>query len=271
LFLGNSLVRYQAAGSHPAYDIPATVQRMRALADEAGITARPIQTLRVIASDGMGLGSWWNGYHGYDDEDGTRYSAARAIVQDPENERRYDADLGWEPLPPGSGGWHHIVMLSLLSYNPPEMWDRGPDDGGELPNIDRWYRFIRASQPHAEIIHYMGAADSRIIFERQPIVNAKFEDIQREWGGRLAPVGPAFVDAMRAHPDLELRRPDQNDFVHFNTRGVLIAASVFYGVLYGDPTAVPLPEELQSVDHDGAAQLRRIAWVAVQRAGSAPR
>jgi hypothetical protein len=74
---------------------------------------------------------------------------------------------------------------------------------------------------------------------------------------------------MNARPDLELRRPDAVDYIHFSQYGVLVAAATFYAVLYGDPTDVPLPPALAGLDEANAQELREIAWATVSGIGSA--
>src|SRR5690606_12905313 len=127
LWIGNSLMRFQAAGPYPAYDIPGLVQSMRGSAAAAG--DGPLQTARVLAADGFGLEGWWNSYYGYSAPDGSSVSAARAIVEDPAHARSYDSDLGYTALPSDHGGWDRIIVLSLLNYLGEDRWYGDPDSG----------------------------------------------------------------------------------------------------------------------------------------------
>lgn len=265
LWLGNSLVRYHATGRYDAYDLPRVVQRMHAAAVAAGRPVGPRQRMRVLAQDGFGLAGWWGSWYGYTGPDGQTVSAARAIVEDPSARHGYDPRLGYTPLPPGSR-WDRIVALSLANYlDPDEHWQSGRE---VVPATERWYRFIRHSDPHTEILHYVAPADSRKIGRRQHRVDALYERLQSDHGGRVVPVGDAFVAAMRARPGVDLRRSAVDDYLHYDDRGVLLAASTFFAVLYGDPVGLPVPAGLD-VEADDARMLQRVARDAVREAGSA--
>ena len=265
LWLGNSLVRYQAAGPYAAYDVPEVIERMRESAVALGRAVPPAGRTRVLAQDGFGLEGWWRSWYGYTTPDGETVSAARAIVEDPSARRGYDARLGYEPLPAGAR-WNRIVALSLANYlDPDEHWYEGRE---VVPATERWYRFIREQDPRTEILHYVAPADSRKIGRRQPRVDALYRELAAEHGGRIVPVGAAFVAAMRAQPGVDLRRSTQNDYLHYNDRGVLLTAATFYAVLYGDPVGLPVPAGLEVGDAD-AGRLLRTARDAVNEAGSA--
>ena len=268
LWIGNSLVRFRAEGPHPAYDVPAIVEHMRAAAARDGRRIAPRAETRVLASDGMGLESWWQSWFGYARPDGERVSAARAIVEDPHSTRRYDPRLGWRALP-GSRGWGRIVCLSLVNYlDEDEHWYRGRE---LVPAMERWYAFIREQQPRAEILHYAAPADSRKIARRQDRVDQIHEEMRERFGGRVVPVGRAFLSAMRVRRGLELRRPENDDFIHFNGRGAYLAAAVFYAVLYGDdPVGLAPPPELGVADAD-AHFLATVARETVAEPGTASR
>ncbi len=105
---------------------------------------------------------------------------------------------------------------------------------------------------------------------RQARVDALYGELRERHGGRVVPVGRAFQQAMQARPELELRRPLRDDFVHYSGAGAFLAAAVFYAVLYGDPVGLPAPVELGVSDED-ARLLSELAAEAVRRVGSAPR
>ena len=265
LFIGNSLLRHGANGPYQAYDIPAVIQAMRQSASSGGA----LQNFRVLAADGAGLGAWWNSFFGYRAADGSTVSAARAIVEDPENTRNYNSDLGYTALAPGSNGWDRIAVLSLANYVGQNQWQGNADDGAVVPNIQRWYQHIRASQPNAEILHYVGVTDGREIKTRQPPVDALYDGIKTEWGGRIVPVGRAFFDVDAASPNggVFLRRPNANDYIHFSDDGVYLVACVFYAVLYGNPEGLSVPAGLNVANPE---MLQSAAQAAVVRVGSAP-
>lgn len=265
LWLGNSLVRYHAAGPYSAYDVPLVVERLRESAVAEGRAVAPAGRTRVLAQDGFGLEGWWRSWYGYTRPDGETVSAARAIVEDPSAGRSYDPRLGYEPLPAGSR-WTRIVALSLANYlDPDEHWYAGRE---VVPATERWYRFIREQDPDTEILHYVAPADSRKIGRRQARVDALYRELAAEHGGRIVPVGAAFVAAMRARPGMDLRRSGENDYLHYNDRGVLLAAATFYAVLYGDPVGLPVPTGLD-VEEADARSLVRIAKDTVEEARSA--
>ena len=268
LWIGNSLVRFRAEGPHPAYDVPEIVEHMRAAAAREGRRVARRGETRVLASDGMGLESWWRSYFGYSRPDGESVSAARAIVEDPHSARRYDPSLGFRALP-GSRGWDRIICLSLVNYlDEDEHWYRGRE---LVPAMERWYAFIREHQPRAEILQYAAPADSRKITRRQDRVDQIHAEMQERFGGRVVPVGRAFLSSMRARPALELRRPENDDFIHFNGRGAYLAAAVFYAVLYDDdPVGLAPPADL-GVEEADARFLSTIARDTVAAARTAPR
>jgi len=265
LWLGNSLVRFHADGPYPAYDLTEILADMRRTAARAGRDVPPDGEIRVLARDGFGLVSWWESYHGYHRPDGEQVSAARAIVEDPDSSRSYADQLGYRSLPRGEG-WDRIVCLSLVNHlEEDEHWH----DGRELvPAMERWYRYIREQDADTEILHYVAPADSRKIGRRQGRIDALFEEMRERFGGRIVPVGRAFLDSMRARPRLVLRRPRANDFLHYSPAGAYLAAAVFYAVLYGSPVGLPAPSGMDLSDED-ARFLQETAQRAVQRVGSA--
>jgi hypothetical protein len=241
---------------------------MRAAAAREGRRVGPRGETRVLASDGMGLEGWWRSWFGYEGPDGEPVSAARAIVEDPHATRRYDPRLGWQRLP-GSRGWDRVICLSLVNYlDEDEHWYRGRE---LVPAMERWYTFLREEQPRAEILHYAAPADSRKIGRRQDRVDQIHAEMRERFGGRVVPVGRAFVNAMRARRGIELRRPENDDFIHFNGRGAYLAAAVFYAVLHrDDPVGLAPPAEL-GVDDDDARFLATVARDTVAAARAAPR
>ncbi len=264
LWIGNSLVRHGAGGPYPAYDVPAVVQDLRAASDRG---AR--QDMRALAQDGFDLLGWWTTWYGYT-RDGVIISAARAIVEDGASPRTYDPGLAYTALPPGQR-WNRIILLSTAnSYvETPERWYGPLESGAAVPNMERWYRFVRDVDPSIEILHYEGIVDGRII-DRQPEVDRLYDEIEGRWHGRIVPVGRAFASAVRARPELELRRTRDNDYMHFSERGVYLTACVFFAVLYGDPSGLPVTSGLD-VSGTDAAFLQRIARDAVIAVGSEPR
>lgn len=260
LWIGNSLVRHSANGAYRAYSVPDVVEDLRVAGSATA------QTVRVLARGGFGLHGWWNSYYGYT-HNGEVVSAARAIVEDPSNSRSYAPELGYSALPEEANGWDRIIVLSLANYVGEGAWYGDVESGAVVPNIERWYTHIRATNPDAEIMHYVGVADAREIHTLQPPVDALYDSLQATWGGTLVPVGRAFQDSMTEDPSLQLRQEGANDYIHFNDHGVYLAACVFYAALHGDPTGLPVTSGL-SISSDHAAFLQRIARTAVARTAS---
>lgn len=125
--------------------------------------------------------------------------------------------------------------------------------------------------------------------EQQPAINSVYEDVARATGAALAPVGPAWQDALSADPSLPLYHDDPDD--HPAAAGTYLAACVIYSTIYrrspegltGEITARgmsrhefdPVGNALENVKKEPftipeaqAQMLQRTAWAAVQRAGS---
>ncbi len=264
LFLGNSLMRFGGAGPYAAYDIPALVDRLR---DRASETTRPAgsrQTYRLLAADGFGLHSWWTSWYGYS-RDGETISAARAIIEDPGNGRGYDSDLRFTALPSGAH-WDRVVMKSLANYVP---MDGDFFQNEEKPAIFDFCNLIHETQPDAEILHYVGAADGRDIVTLQVAVDAFYRDqVLPTCPGRIVPIGAAFRASSVARPTLELRRPMADDWIHFNDRGVTLAAYVVYAVLYGDPREVDDFDLFGAVSAEERTYLAQLAFDTAAAVGS---
>jgi hypothetical protein len=125
--------------------------------------------------------------------------------------------------------------------------------------------------------------------EQQPAINSVYEGVARETGAALAPVGPAWQDALEADPNLMLYRNDADD--HPAAAGTYLAACVIYSTIYRrSPEGLtaeisdrgmsrhefdPVGNALENVKKEPfiipeaqARMLQRTAWAAVERAGS---
>ena len=125
--------------------------------------------------------------------------------------------------------------------------------------------------------------------EQQPVINTVYEDVARETGATLAPVGPAWQDALEADPNIPLYRNDVDN--HPAEAGTYLAACVIYSIIYRkSPEGLtaeitdrgmsrhefdPVGDALKNVKKEPftipeaqARMLQRVAWAAVERAGS---
>lgn len=114
--------------------------------------------------------------------------------------------------------------------------------------------------------------------EAQAALTHAYMTVARETGARVVPVGLAWKDARRLHPDVELFDEDGS---HPSPAGTYLAASVFFATLFGAPSTElgfqfeghPAPDGVESretvrlvwLDSAQAAPLRRAAWNAVDR------
>jgi len=101
-------------------------------------------------------------------------------------------------------------------------------------------------------------------------LNEAYFGIARELGAAVAPVGPAWKNALAADGKLALHRSDKS---HPNAAGSYLAACVFYATLMQrSPVGLPASptrgsKTLMKLDPNTAAKLQRIAWDTVRKAG----
>jgi hypothetical protein len=68
--------------------------------------------------------------------------------------------------------------------------------------------------------------------EFQDKLTSTYAQAAKDGGGRLAPVGPAFMLSYRQQPGLRLHSQDNS---HFNIYGTYLAACVIYSTITGEP------------------------------------
>ena len=94
-------------------------------------------------------------------------------------------------------------------------------------------------------------------------LNVNFERVSTEQGVALIPVGRAWDDVRREHPNIKLYA---DDGTHPSAAGAYLAACVFYSAFFKEqPTRSPAPPGVNAPD---GAILRAAAWAAVTKASS---
>lgn len=125
--------------------------------------------------------------------------------------------------------------------------------------------------------------------ELQSVLNKAYLSIAKELGDRVAPVGPAWKEAIDARPRLDLHQRDRS---HPTPAGSYLAACVFYATLYGEspegltaqieadasgitdfrlleaPLGGPFPLRGVDLSQSDARLLQRIAWRVVKKASA---
>jgi hypothetical protein len=99
--------------------------------------------------------------------------------------------------------------------------------------------------------------------EQQAAIGKAYAGLARELNARLAPVGDAWLAALRSDPKLILHDTDRK---HPNATGTYLAACVFYATIFGQSPA-GLPGRIAGLTDAEAQRLQTIAWKSVQAAG----
>jgi len=95
----------------------------------------------------------------------------------------------------------------------------------------------------------------------QAQLDSVYTPLAKETGALLAPVGQAWQKALAEQPQPGLFLPDGS---HPSFTGTYLAASVFYGLIYGSRPPLPAAAENIKFDHADPADLQQDAWKALQ-------
>lgn len=115
--------------------------------------------------------------------------------------------------------------------------------------------------------------------EKQSLLTDAYQNIGKELGDKVAPVGLAWQAALKARPDLELHVADKS---HPNPAGSYLAACVFYATIFGKSpeglaaritgtivehtgTVTGSQGDLVNLSKEDAAFLQTIAWETVRK------
>ncbi|MGA2271045.1 MAG: SGNH/GDSL hydrolase family protein [Bryobacteraceae bacterium] len=185
------------------------------------------------------------------------------------------------------GSWDYVVLQeqSMLGSTAPTA--------NGVPRIDpRLFhdysrRFDAAIQRAGARTIFLLTWAHRDFPELQSVLNKAYLSIAKELGDRVAPVGPAWKEAMNDRPGLDLHQADQS---HPTPAGSYLAACVLYATLYGkspegltaqiepDATGITDPRLLEAplggpfplrgvnLGKSDARALQRIAWRVVKKA-----
>lgn len=168
----------------------------------------------------------------------------------------------------GKLGWH---KKNLEFQNTLKDWDVVIFQGNSMESIskekDTREYFQQSAIEMADIAHKAG---SKIVYfmtwaeESKPEQTMRLKDayldIAKKTGGYVAPVGLAFKNVIKQHPDLELYFVDGK---HPSLAGTYLAASVFFAVLYNkSPVGGDIPVG-SDMSKETAIKLQKIAWETV--------
>ncbi|NNN43994.1 MULTISPECIES: DUF4886 domain-containing protein [Vibrio] len=169
----------------------------------------------------------------------------------------------------GRLGWHE---QNLRFQNTLKQWDVVIFQGNSMEPItkkasSREY-FEQSAKTMAKIAHDAG---SKVVYfmtwaqeshpEQTHALAKAYQDIAKKTGGYVAPVGLAFEQSMKRHPEIVLYHSDGK---HPSLAGTYLAACVFFATLYNQspvggaaPTDTDMPTET-------AQKLQTVAWDVVQ-------
>ena len=166
-----------------------------------------------------------------------------------------------------SGGhlFEHSGLSGMLQT---EDWDIVVLQGHSLEahDPDRLKRFFSAARQHVDAIRKSGAEPLLFMTwaysgrpEMTQVISNNYHRIGRETGTPVAPVGHAFAQVTRQHPEITLIHEDRR---HPTVAGTYLAASVFLGVLYGQ-SAQGL-DYTAGLEPEVARVLQDAAWAVVR-------
>ncbi len=208
-----------------------------------------------------------NSYTHYNNNLNTRLrDLTRSLL--PDNAKGYS----YRGLTISSGrlGWHEP---NLRFQNSLKKWDVVVFQGNSMEPItkkasSREY-FEQSAKTMAKVAHDAG---SKVVYfmtwaqkarpeQTKPLLNA-YLDIAKETGGYVAPVGLAFEQSIKQHPEIDLYHSDGK---HPSLEGTYLAASVFFATLYNQsPVGGAVPVDT-TMSPETAKKLQTIAWDTVQQ------
>ncbi|HEU4328638.1 MAG TPA: SGNH/GDSL hydrolase family protein [Roseiflexaceae bacterium] len=156
-----------------------------------------------------------------------------------------------------AGGWDYVVLQDQSQR--PLL-----DPEGMAADVRRFDEEIRKAGARTVLyITWTHQAEQRL--QRQ--ITAAYRRIAAERGALVAPVGPAWQEALRRQPRLALYQPDQ---IHAAPAGTYLAAYVFYATLFGrSPAGLDAPRAGDIFTAEQRSVAQQAAWSAAQ-AGNTP-
>lgn len=168
----------------------------------------------------------------------------------------------------GRLGWH---LPNLEFQNSLQHWDvvvfQGNSTEPISANDETKSYFVASAQKMTKIAHQAG---SKVVYfmtwanrdkpeDTQKLAEA-YIDIAEKTGGYVAPIGLAFANTMKAHPDINLYHSDGS---HPSLEGTYLSACVLFSVLYNQsPVGGALPVD-SKMTAETAAILQKSAWETV--------
>ncbi|HXE74582.1 MAG TPA: SGNH/GDSL hydrolase family protein [Candidatus Xenobia bacterium] len=144
------------------------------------------------------------------------------------------------------GGWDYVVL----------------QEQSQRPLLDKPRMFEYARAFDAEIKKQSARTVLYLTWSRQPRpelqgqITQAYQELGRELGAEVAPVGAAWHKVLQRNPNLELYLPDGS---HPSLAGSYLAACVFLGVFYGERPVKPLPT-VAPLSPEAALYLQNVAW-----------
>ncbi|TQI82351.1 hypothetical protein FHU10_2674 [Serratia fonticola] len=165
----------------------------------------------------------------------------------------------------GRLGWH---IPNLTMQNSLQKWDvvilQGNSTEPFSAKAESRDYFVESATKMADVAHKAG---SKVVYfmtwanKDKPEQTAKLEkaylDIASKTGGYMAPVGLAFSNAIKAHPEIDLYHSDGS---HPSLAGTYLAACVLFATLYDhSPVGGALPVD-STMTEQTAKALQQVAW-----------
>ncbi|HSC77738.1 MAG TPA: SGNH/GDSL hydrolase family protein [Candidatus Acidoferrales bacterium] len=144
------------------------------------------------------------------------------------------------------GGWDFVVLQE--------------QSGRPVLDKPRMFEYARAFD--AEIQKHGGRTVLFLTWPRQsrpelqPQITQAYDQLARELGAEVAPVGSAWQKVLQRNPNMELYLPDG---AHPSLAGSYLGACVFLAVFYGEQPAKLLPP-IGPLSPEAAQYLQDIAW-----------
>ncbi len=118
-----------------------------------------------------------------------------------------------------------------------------------------------AQDAGSKVVYFMTWAQKARPEQTKALSNA-YQNIAKETGGYVAPVGLAFAQSIKQYPDIELYHSDGK---HPSLEGTYLAASVFFATLYNQsPIGGDIPVD-SDMSAETAKKLQTVAWETVQQ------
>ncbi len=153
-----------------------------------------------------------------------------------------------------------------------QLWDVVVFQGHSMEPISQKKstreEFVKSAKAMAKIAHQSG---SKVVYfmtwarkarpEQTEALSKAYQDIAKETGGYVAPVGLAFAASIKKYPEIKLYRRDGK---HPTQAGTYLAAAVFFATLYNrSPLGGAIPADINMSDKT-ARRLQIVAWDTVQ-------